>query len=73
MTIEDMLKETQEKSPNEDTLILDATCSPQNIRFQNDTSLLNEAREKMEEIIDILHEQELSDGKKPREYRREAQ
>ena len=56
LTIEDMLKEEQEKSPNEGTLILDATCVPQNIRFPTDTSLLNEAREKAEEIIDVLHE-----------------
>ena len=72
LTIEDMLKEEQEKSPNEGTLILDATCVPQNIRFPTDTSLLNEAREKTEEIIDVLHEQGLSDGKKPRTYRQEA-
>ena len=72
LTIEDMLKEAQEESPNEGTLILDATCVPQNIRFPTDTSLLNEAREKTEEIIDVLHEQGLSDGKKPRTYRQEA-
>ena len=57
---------------NEGTLILDATCAPQNIRFPTDTSLLNEAREKAEEVIDILHENQLTDGKKPRTYRVEA-
>ncbi len=72
LTIEDMLTDEQEKAPNEGTLILDATCAPQNIRFPTDTSLLNEAREKTEEIIDVLHEQGLSDGKKPRTYRQEA-
>lgn len=61
-----------EDVPKEGTLILDATCAPQNIRFPTDTSLLNEAREKTEEIIDALHEQGLSEGKKPRTYRREA-
>lgn len=64
--------EAQEEAPNEGTLILDATCAPQNIRFPTDTSLLNEAREKAEEIIDALHEQGLSEGKKPRTYRQKA-
>lgn len=53
----------------EGTLILDATCAPQNIRFPTDASLLNEAREKAEEIIDDLHAMGLSKGKKPRTYR----
>lgn len=39
---------------NEGTLILDATCAPQNIRFPTDVSLLNEARLNTEEIIDIV-------------------
>ncbi len=33
------------------TLILDATCAPVNIRYPQDVSLLNEAREKLETII----------------------
>ena len=36
---------------NEGTLILDATCAPQNIRFPTDASLLNEAREKAEDTV----------------------
>lgn len=54
---------------NKGTIILDATCAPQNIRFPTDASLLNEARENAEEIIDILHENGYTDGKKPRTYR----
>jgi len=54
---------------NKGTIILDATCAPQNIRFPTDASLLNEARENAEEIIDILHENSYTDGKKPRTYR----
>ena len=65
-------EENQEEEPNEGTLILDATCVPQNIRFPTDTSLLNEAREKVEEIIDILHENGMTDGKKPRTYKNVA-
>lgn len=36
---------------NQGTLILDATCAPVNIRYPQDVSLLNEAREKLETII----------------------
>ena len=65
-------EDSAEEAPNEGTLILDATCAPQNIRFPTDTSLLNEAREKAEEIIDTLHEMGMSDGDKPRTYRQVA-
>ena len=58
---------------NEGTLILDATCAPQNIRFPTDASLLNEARLNAERIIDTLHGNGLTDGRvKPRTYREEA-
>ena len=40
---------------NEGTLILDATCAPVNIRYPQDVSLLNEAREKLETIIYRFH------------------
>ena len=65
-------EEQPSESPNEGTLILDATCAPQAIRFPTDTSLLNEARLNSEEIIDALHEAGLTDGKKPRTYRKKA-
>lgn len=35
---------------NQGTLILDATCASANIRYPQDFSLLNEAREKLETI-----------------------
>ena len=54
---------------NGGTLILDATCAPQAIRFPTDTSLLNEARQNTEGIIDSLHTAGLTDGRKPRTYR----
>lgn len=58
---------------NEGTLILDATCAPQNIRFPTDVSLLNEARLNVEGIIDTLHKAGLTDSKKkPRTYRNVA-
>lgn len=39
------------ESKNEGTLVLDATCAPQNIKFPQDIELLNEAREKLEDMI----------------------
>ena len=51
-------------------MIVDATCAPSNIRYPQDYSLLNEAREKLEHIIDRFCK---SYGFiKPRTYRREA-
>ena len=40
--------------PNSGKLVLDATCAPADIRYPNDLSLLNEARENTEEIIERL-------------------
>jgi IS5 family transposase len=52
-------------------LLLDATVAPQAIRFPTDLSLLNEAREFSEQIIDKLYAAtELK--RKPRTYRRKA-
>ena len=63
-------------TPSEDienlgTQILDATCSPSNIRYPQDFSLLNEAREKLEEMIDYFHKAFHPWGK-PRTYRKVA-
>ena len=55
---------------NRGTMIADATCAPSNIRFPQDESLLNEAREWTEKIIDTLHDPKT--GKKPRTYRQLA-
>lgn len=54
---------------NAGTMILDATCSPSNIRFPQDFSLLNEAREKLDTMIDKLHAQ-TREARRPRTYRR---
>jgi hypothetical protein len=57
--------------PHQGKLILDATVAPQAIRYPTDLSLLNEAREFTEQIIDQLYAKtELK--KKPRTYRRKA-
>ena len=53
-------------------LLTDATCAPNDIRFPTDLSLLNEAREKSEAIIDVLHESLRGKEKKVRTYRKKA-
>ena len=55
---------------NAGTLILDATCAPQNISFPQDVNLLNEARENLEGIVDDLCRR--SGQCAPRMYRRNA-
>jgi IS5 family transposase len=51
---------------------MDATCVPADIRYPTDLSLLNEAREKTEAIIDILYEPLRGRIDKPRTYRKVA-
>ena len=55
---------------NEGTLILDATCAPQNIAFPQDINLLNEARENLESMIDQICDK--YNFYKPRMYREKA-
>ena len=59
-----------EGEENQGTLILDATCAPQQISFPQDVNLLNEGRENAESIIDdICYEHNYY---KPRMYRQNA-
>ncbi len=53
-------------------LLMDATCTPADITYPTDVKLLNEAREKTEEIIDALHEPLVGQRRKPRTYRQRA-
>ena len=63
-------KKEGKEPENKGTMMLDATCAPSNIGYPQDFSLLNEAREKLEHIIDRFCK---SYGfMKPRTYRREA-
>jgi hypothetical protein len=63
---------TPSESPaNEGVLIFDATVAPQNIRYPQDLSLLDEARQNLEKMIDIQHYQKLG-LKKHRTYRKRA-
>jgi hypothetical protein len=53
-------------------LLIDATCAPADISYPTDLKLLNEAREKLEVMIDVLHEPLRGKQKKPRTYRKQA-
>lgn len=58
---------------NAGQLIVDASCTPCDIRYPTDLSLLNEAREDSERIIDLLYAQVREQvAQKPRTYRRKA-
>lgn len=58
---------------NKGSLKIDATVADQYIRYPNDLSLINEAREKTELIIDLLYEQTRDvQPVKPRTYRKVA-
>ena len=65
-------KKSKGKTKNKGKLIIDATCAPADIRYPTDLSLLNEAREKTEKMIDHLYAQQKELNKKPRTYRRKA-
>ncbi len=55
---------------NAGTLILDATCAPQNIKYPQDIELLNEAREKLEDMICRVSDE--YNYYRPRMYREKA-
>ena len=57
-------------SENAGTLILDATCAPQNIKYPQDIELLNEAREKLEDMICRVSDE--YNFYRPRMYREKA-
>lgn len=60
------------ENENKGKIILDATCAPSDIRYPTDVSLLNEAREKLEGMIDTLHASLIGIQAKPRTYRQTA-
>ena len=63
--------ESTNKTQNKGKMIIDATACPQNIAYPTDLGLLNDAREKAEELIDVLYKKKLH-GEKPRTYRKIA-
>ena len=70
LIIDENNKETPSKT-HDGRLIVDATACPQDIAYPTDLNLLNDAREKTQELIDVLYVKYLH-KKKPRTYRKEA-
>lgn len=65
-------KAASKDDPNQGVLLLDATCAPADVAYPTDLSLLNEAREKLEGIVDTLHQPLIGQTPKPRTYRQKA-
>lgn len=62
---------SDKKPKNKGHLIVDATVAPSDIKYPTDLDLLNDSREKSEQLIDLLYVPEK--GKiKPRTYRKNA-
>jgi len=57
---------------NKGKLIVDATCAPADIAYPTDIGLLNDAREKTEQMIDELCAMHPEGVSKPRTYRQRA-
>lgn len=83
LIIKQALEQITEKDSKEDgenpappshkgKLLIDATCAPADIAYPTDLRLLNEAREKTEAVIDVLHAPFIGKNTKPRTYRIKA-
>ena len=70
--VADESSDDDDKPSNNGKLIVDATCTPADITYPTDLNLLNEAREKTEEIIDTMHAPFVGKKRKPRTYRQKA-
>ena len=70
--VENNMEQKEELPPvkkNKGKVLMDATVAPQNITFPTDLKLLNAARKKSEELIDILFDPLLHGNTKVRTYR----
>ena len=65
-------EQPKDPSKNSGTLLMDATCIPEDIRYPHDVALLDEARCKTETIIDMMFKTSKHAGSKPRTYRKKA-
>ena len=68
---QDEKQHTDAPSINKGRLLMDATACPQDIAFPTDLTLLSDAREKSEYLIDLLYDPDFH-KQKPRTYRRLA-
>lgn len=64
-------EDTTAKPQNQGTLQMDATVADAHIKYPTDLDLLNDSREKAEELVDMLYKK-LKLAKKPRTYRNKA-
>ena len=62
----------EEGAGNSGIMMIDASVAPADIAYPTDLNLLNESREKLEEIIDVLYEPVKGAIDKPRTYRQKA-
>ena len=67
---EDRSGDDGDESTNRGTLIVDASCAPQDIQYPTDIRLLHEARQKLEAMMDTLQAGRTT--AKPRNYRKKA-
>lgn len=65
-------EDQQDPPTHSGKLLIDATVTPADITYPTDLKLLNAAREKLEDVIDILHRPFIGELKKPRTYRKIA-
>lgn len=70
--LEEKKQEEEEGITHKGKLLVDATACPQDIAYPTDLNLLNDAREKSEELIDLIYVASLHGEKKPRTYREKA-
>jgi IS5 family transposase len=66
--VDKIMIQPENESLHKGQLIIDATACPQDIRFPTDLDLLNDAREKSQELIDVLYCPDIH-ASKPRTYR----
>ena len=70
--VSDISDDDNEPPTNKGKLVLDATCAPADIRYPGDLSLLNEARENTEKMIDELFVIHGKSGRRTHYSRRKA-
>jgi transposase, IS5 family len=71
--VDDQVNAAEELPPsNKGSMLVDATACPQDIAYPTDLNLINDARTKSEELIDVLYElwkEQDNSTTKPRTYR----
>jgi len=66
------LNTTEESTIGVGRLLMDATACPQDIAYPIGLKILNDSREKTEQIIDEIYDNQVHNFRKPRTYRKKA-